>query len=222
MEGADAHPGLHALHRAGRRLGHADLAAARPGRSRARRRRPRQHARDAPAARPRRHGRAHARDDRVRHGAAAIRRLLLPGRVRLDEDPGHPPADTRLCPDRLTGRPARMDRGEVQGVDGLDEQARGRGEPRPDADQRVAVLADRDRGVERAVLLRVRAPRRAVRPHLGRAMAAGDAGWRGGLPEGRGAADPPVGREDPAHADPVDRIRPGRPLRRHGAAGSSS
>ena len=44
LEGADAPPRVHPLPRAGRRLGHADLAAARPRRSGARRRRAHQHA----------------------------------------------------------------------------------------------------------------------------------------------------------------------------------
>jgi hypothetical protein len=38
------------------------------------------------------------------------------------------------------------------------------------------------------------------------------------IAQGAAATGPQAGREDPAHADPLDRIRPGRSLRRHGEA----
>lgn len=76
-------------------------------------------------------------------------------------------------------------------------------------------MADRDGEMERAA---IRSASARTWPAAERAMAAEDPGWRGVLPSERGAADPQAGREDLARADPVDRIRPGRPRGRHGAA----
>jgi len=60
-----------------------------------------------------------------------------------------------IRPERLTGRPAGLDRREIQGVD-LPRQrpARALRRPGPAADQRDAVLAHRHRGLLRSALLR--------------------------------------------------------------------
>lgn len=58
-------------------------------------------------------------------------------------DPGDTASNLGLRAHRLAGRSARLDRGEVQGVDRLFATARGGRRSRSDAHQRHAVLADR-------------------------------------------------------------------------------
>jgi pimeloyl-ACP methyl ester carboxylesterase len=110
--------------------------------------------------------------------------------LRLAQAPVDPPADAVLRADRLTGRAARLDRGEVQGVDRLGQGPRGRGRPRPVADHRDDLLAQRQRRVERPAVLRVQPPRHRLRPYVGRSVAAGHAGRGGQLPGGRRTARP--------------------------------
>ena len=56
-------------------------------------------------------------------GVTGMLAMVDPGRIadarlaRLPAHPGHPAPDPGLCPQRLAGGPAGLDRGEVQGVD---------------------------------------------------------------------------------------------------------
>ena len=50
-------------------------------------------------------------------GTAGAPRASTAGPGTATADPGHPAADAGVRPDRLAGRPAGLDRGEVQGVD---------------------------------------------------------------------------------------------------------
>src|SRR5262249_2367413 len=73
-------------------------------------------------------------------GCGATTTVLDPTIVSVAIDPA---ADAGLWPDRLPGRPARLDRRKIPGVDRLSGGSRGRGRPRPAAHQRHALLADR-------------------------------------------------------------------------------
>ena len=142
---ADGPPRLPAVRRPGRRLGRVRLPGAGPDRPRPRRRRAPQrgHLRVHPlrTGGPRGAGQLHRR----REGAPGTpQHQHRRARERLLRGPGHPAADPGLRPHRLPGRAAGLDRGEVQGVDPRRRRPRGRRRPRPAADQRDAVLADRD------------------------------------------------------------------------------
>ena len=77
------------------------------------------------------------------------------GAERILRAPVDPPADARLLPGRLAGRPACVDRREVQGVDQPGRPASGRRRrPRPVADQRQHLLVHRHRWLLGPVLLR--------------------------------------------------------------------
>ncbi len=128
---ADAPARLRALRRAGRRLRRLHRAGPGPGRRRPRRRHPRQrgHLRLHPVRRGAAERAGH--DDRRREGPARPARQLHAGHERLLPDPGDPAADPGVRPGRLAGRPARLDRREVPGVDPRRQAARGRRRPRP-------------------------------------------------------------------------------------------
>src|SRR5215472_2883627 len=115
------------------------------------------------------------------------------------------------------GRPARLDRRTIPGVDRLGGGSRGRGRPRPAAHQRHALLADRHGRVLGAA---VREDRRAAPDRRGAAAAspAACAAGGGGLPARHSAAHPALRRPELPKDRAVDRVRPGRSLRRPGRA----
>ena len=85
--------------------------------------------------------------------------------ARLPPAADDPAPDAGLRPDRLAGRPAGLDRREVQGVDRpAGRPARGRRRPRPAADQRQPLLVHRHRRIGRPVPLRGRPRRRLAGP----------------------------------------------------------
>ena len=104
--------------------------------------RPRPDRRDAA-----RRGRGH---DRRAEGPTAGTAGLGGRRPRLPADPDHPAANARVRAQRFAGTPARLDRGEVQGVDESRRRPpRGRRRPRPAAHQRQHLLVHRHGGVGR-------------------------------------------------------------------------
>ena len=116
VRGADAPPRLRPLRRAGRRLGLRDLARAWP-------RRPASTSSACTLTRsmltPSGRVTLTASGRRRRRSSAGSTQLeRLPARADgLRADPVDPAPDPRLRADRLAGRPARLDRREVQGVD---------------------------------------------------------------------------------------------------------
>lgn len=137
LGGTHAPSRVRALRGTGRRLRLGHLPGARRGGTRAGCRCARQLPAD-PAGpgrrrRPVRHGRGPAGQGQAAHGPPPA----VPGA------PGHHPADPRLRPDRLTGRPTGVDRRALRAVD-RPGHARRR---RAGAHRRLAVLADRHRGL---------------------------------------------------------------------------
>ena len=131
--------------------------------------------------------------------------------LRLHRAPDDAAAVDRLRPDRLAGRPADLDRREVQGVDRSDQgAARGRGRPRPAAHAGQRLLVRQGRRRRRELPVRGGARRRGVGPDA--RPAAGVRGVR------RRAADPPDPRS--GQRPPVlERARARRPLPGDGGPG---
>ena len=136
---ADEPARLRPVRRPGRRLGIGDLPRAGRGRPRPRRRRTRQLPAHAPAAGLDGEG-GLSEQDRAR--LARIKQYLGPA-TRIPGAPGHPAADPVVRADRLTGRPARLDRREVHRMG----RPTIRDQHRPPAHQRDALLAHRHRGL---------------------------------------------------------------------------
>ena len=141
-------------------------------------------------------------------GAAAA----VPGhRERVQRDPVDPAADGGLRPDRLAGRAAGLDRGEVRRVD---RRRAGLGRPGSDAHQHHGVLADQDGRVVGAAVLRGS----GGSGRFGRGAEHLDRAYRGGgVPRGDRGIGPAAGRTVQQHRALVG-VRPGRPLRGDGGA----
>ncbi|MFG1960695.1 DNA glycosylase AlkZ-like family protein [Nonomuraea sp. NPDC049028] len=154
-------------------------------------------------------GRGAGHADRRRAGPARTGEGVHGRPERLLQDLGHPAADGGVRPHRLTGRPARLARREVQGVEFPRRRpARGRHRPGPAADRRDALLAHRHRRFRRQPVLREHA-----RQHL--AHQAGHHTHRCRRVRPR-PAHPPLRRIRQQH-HPLVGIRPRRPLRRRGS-----
>ena len=115
--------------------------------------------------------------------------------------------------DRFAGRAARLDRREVQGVDRLGDGPRGRRRPRPDADQRHALLADGDGPVVAPT-----STRRTSRPGASRRSTTRPPGWRSSRPRSASRSADSPSRQHQHH--PLVGVRSRRPLRGHGGTRS--
>src|SRR5215211_7274174 len=153
------------------------------------------------------------RSHRCRAGSHRAPAAALPGRgQRLPTASVDPATDAGLLTYRLAGRPARLGRREVQGMD----QPRGRParrcrRPRPVAHERQHLLVHPQRCVRSRLLVRVR----AFRGRMGAAV--GRAAGHGGL---QCRPDPPACDGPPARRGPLVRVRRRRPLPRYGSTRS--
>src|SRR4029450_7023449 len=163
-----------------------------------------------PAARHQAAGPAH------RGGEAVPRRPreVAARRDGLPVDPGHPPPDPRLRPDRLAGRPGRVDRGEVPRVERLRRRRGAALHQGRAAHQRDDLLGDRQH--QRLVLALLRPLPHPVADRRRPAHRGADRLRR--LPEGDRAPAPLVGRAHVQHQT-LDRHAGGGALRGRGGAG---